>query len=98
MYRATLPDRLHLLGLKQRLLGGLQPLVCGLLRGDVAGNRIDVIPVRDASPGQPAVRSVLVPKTALELHGEVALDQLVDLSPDQSAIVRMLQPFRGAVQ
>ena len=47
-----LPDRFHLLGLKQRLLGGLQPFGCSLLRGDIAGNRIDVILVRDAGPGQ----------------------------------------------
>ena len=93
-----LPDRFHLLGLKQRLLGGLQPFGCSLLRGDVAGNRIDVIPVRDAGPGQPAVRAVLVPKAALEFHREVALDQLADFPPGQPAIVGMLQPFRGTVQ
>ena len=64
-----LPHRFHLLGLQQGLLGGLQPFGRGLLRGDVAGDRIDVIPVGHAGPRQPAVGSVLVAKAAFEPDG-----------------------------
>ncbi len=93
-----LPDRLHLLRLPQGFFGGFQPLSGGLLRGHVAGDRVDVILVRHTGPGQPAVRSVLVPEAAFEPDREIALDQLAHFRPGQSAIVGMLQPFRGAVQ
>ena len=93
-----LADRLHLLGLQQRFLGGLQPFGGGLLRGDVAGDGIDVIAVGDAGPGQPAVGAVLVAEAAFESDGGLAGAELVDLRARQAAIVGMLQPFRGAVQ
>ena len=94
-----LPHRFHLLGLQQRLLGGLQPLGRGLLRGDVAGDRIDVIPVRHAGPRQPAVRSVLVAKAAFEPDGGFALRRACStcarVTPSSSGCS---QPFRGAVE
>ena len=45
-----LPHRFHLLELQQRLFGDLQPLGRGLVGGDIAGDRIDVIAVRHAGP------------------------------------------------
>ncbi len=93
-----LPDRLHLLRLKQRLLGGLQPFGCGLLRGHVAGNRIISILIGHAGPRQPAVRAILVAKAALELDSGFSVMELFDVRSGYSVIVGMLQPFRGAVQ
>ena len=93
-----LPHRFHLLRLQQCLLGDFQPFGRGLLRGHVAGNRINVILVRYAGPRQPAVRSVLVPEAALEPDGGVAAAELVDLRPRHPAIIGMLQPFRSTVQ
>jgi hypothetical protein len=45
-----LAHRFHLLRLLQGFFGRPQPVGRGLLRGDVAGHRIDVIPVRHAGP------------------------------------------------
>ena len=85
-----LPDRFHLLELKQRLLGGLQPFGRGLVGGDVAGDRINVIAVRHAGPRQPAVRSVLVPKAVFEPDGGFGLAELADLRPRDAIVVGML--------
>ena len=93
-----LPHRLHFLGLEQGLLGGLQPFGRGLLRGHVAGDRINVLSVCNAGPGQPAVGSVLVPEAAFESDGGVGFAELPDLAPRQSAVVGMFQPLRGATE
>src|SRR5258707_15275469 len=84
--------------MQQRLLGGLQPLRRGLLRGDGAGNRVAGILVGHAGPRKPAVRAVLVPKAAFEPDGSFTGAELFDVRSRQSAIVRMLQPFRSAVE
>ena len=93
-----LPHGFHLLGLQQGFLGGSQPLGRHLLCGDVAGNCIVAVFVRDSRPGQPAIRSVLVAKAAFELDRGFACTQFPDLRLRYSVVLGMLQPFRRPVQ